>query len=373
MSRSILPFVLALPLLAVASPAHASYPSTAKWSSAPTLNIQRSSSISSAWYDEVEAAIDIVNLGSFGTWVSVVDDDDTTVADANGESELAFTSSNALLCGTGADGCAWTWAYSSDANKRYESDVYLDSTVSWDTDRLTTDIGAYGGSQRPLATTTIHEIGHFLGLDHESRYYNVMGKDFEYMTSNGTEYFPTLGEDATTGLVTHYGYASGYEDLAVSHWKWDQCAMDTVSFMGISITYCSGYSDHKRVRVLDSTGAELPSSWSSSEPTYTATKGSWLKAEVTLENNGAVSQRNTVQMYLSSLRQISPSSSTSIGSSTVTATPNVPDLLTIWIALPSTLKSGSTYYIGAGVDASGTLTEVNEDNNYAYLAAVKIK
>ena len=143
--------------------------------------------------------------------------------------------------------------------------------------------------------------------------------------------------------------------------------------MGMSITYCSGYSDHKRVRILDSTGAELPVGWSSSEPTYTASKGSWLKVDVTLENNGAVSQRSTVQMYLSSLRQISPSSSTSIGSSTVTATPNIPDLLTIWVAIPSTVSSGSTYFIGAGVDGSGTLTEVNEDNNYTYLAAVKIK
>lgn len=305
--------------------------------------------------------------------MNVVDDDDATVADKNTENELMFTASSTLLCGTGADGCAWWWAYSSDATKRYESDVYLDSTVSWDTDRVTTDIGAYGGSQRPLATTTIHEIGHFLGLNHEWRYYNVMGLDFEYMTSNGTDYFPTLGEDATTGLASLYGYATGYEDLSVSHWQYQQCQMDTAVVYGMSIRYCNGYSDHNRVRVLDSTGAELPISWSSSEPTYTASKGSWLKAEVTLENNGAVSQRNTVQMYLSSLRQISPSSATSIGSSTVTATPNIPDLLTIWIALPSTLKSGSTYYIGAGVDATGTLTEVNEDNNYTYLAAVKIK
>lgn len=92
MPRSFLRFALALPLLAASIPAHASVPGADKWSSAPTLNFQRSGAISSAWYDEVEAAIDIVNLGSFGTWVNLQDDDDTAVSGGNRENELMFTS-----------------------------------------------------------------------------------------------------------------------------------------------------------------------------------------------------------------------------------------------------------------------------------------
>ncbi len=278
MTRFLLPAAVVLPLVALAAPAYASVPASDKWTSAPTLNVQRDSSLPTAWYDDVLAAIDAVNLGAYSTYIVVQDDDDSdvnTVAQ-NLENELIFTSSKTLLCGDGSDGCAWWW---SSGTTRLESDVYLDSTVSWDTDRVTTDTLSYGGAERPLATTTTHELGHFLGLGHESRYYNVMGVDYEYMGANGTEYFPTMGEDATTGLGTLYGYASGYEDLAVTHWKWQGCRTAYLTFRGTVIAYCSGYSEHTRGRLLDSSGIELPVSWSAGEPTYTASKGSWLQEQ----------------------------------------------------------------------------------------------
>lgn len=354
-------------------PAHASSASTHFWKSWPTF--YANPNMTAVWKDQntmIQATVGDFNENSSAAYLMLADDNDTDTIVGNNENEYNMTGSTADLCGTGADGCAWNRPDTTDLTKRVESDIFFDAWVMWDFDYKSTDTYEYGGGERPLATTAMHEFGHAMGLEHENSIYNIMGTDFEYMTTNGTSYSVRLGEDGTAGLKKNYTSATGYEDLAVSHWMYSDADCYTYSVGWELKTVCSAYSDHMRTRMFDSRGAELAVTWSADEPTYWTSKSTRIKVEVTVENNGSSSQTSNLKMLICPTSTVS-SSCTTLTTTSVTETPDAPNLRSQWITMPSTVKIGETWYIGAWIDSSKSLTETDETNNFTYLAAVKIK
>lgn len=356
MNRSLL--VLAA-LFATAS-AQASSTWHGKCASSPNLLINSASAI---WFSSYNTSISTAtsiamkNASSLGFYTSA--DDDSTTSVSNGENELTYTYSFSGTCGVTAGGGCTFAIYDTSTNIRSEIDVFMDGNIAWDTDLKLADTWGYGAAERPAITTLLHEFGHAMGLGHETRYYNMMGSDWTVMTSNGAAYTSALGEDATTGLRALYGSTTGsYEDLAVSHWRYS-------SFSG-------EYSTHARNRVQDSAGTELSYTTTAGQPVYTITKGAKGKAEVTVDNNGAAAQTTTLKLYLSADSTIT-TSDTALLSQSIYMAADVPSTGAYAVTWPSTLTSGATWYVGACVDASSTLTEVREDNNCAYIAQLKVR
>ena len=353
--------VLALSLLAAASPAVASSTFFGKHTTSPTL---LSNPGSNAWFSSYNSLLSQTvvwvqnNASNISMFVSADDDYDTS--SGNGENEFTFTYAFTGECGTTAGGgCTLVWWYSS-TGLRSETDVIMDGSVSWDTGLKVADTLGYGGLKRPLVTTLLHEFGHALGIGHEARYYNIMGTDWTHRTANSTSYSDVLGEDATQGLIGIYGATTGgYEDLAVSHWKWDSATTGE-------------YSAHKRNVILSSSWVELAKTTVSEQPIYTITKGSAAKVEVTVENNGALSQSTNLRLYLSSDSNIT-TSDTLLSTATYSFTPDTPSDGYYPVTWPSTLTSGATWYVGACVDVGTTLSEKREDNNCAYISQLKVK
>lgn len=354
-------FFVAACLTAVAMPALAAQENWAgKHASSPILYENPGSAL---WWERynttVTNAVAIVykNASSIGLYKAA--DDDYVTAVNNLESEFTFTYDFAGICGIGpAGGCTIpSW---DGTTYRTETDVFMDGNLAWDTSLTSSQITSYGGSGRPLATTLIHEFGHALGLGHENRYYNIMGKDWTHLVANGTGYTTAMGEDATYGLRNMYGSTTGgYEDLSVSHWKWDEKTTGE-------------YSNHIRNEVQDSAGTELAKTTVSEQPIYTITKGAKGKVEVTVENSGAFTQVTNLRLYLSSNSTIS-SADTTLLTQSISMGQYLPSEGTYEVTWPSTLSSGATWYVGACVDSSSTLTEVREDNNCAHISQLKVK
>lgn len=349
----------ALLATALTSTPSAAYSITAvKWASASyTISINPAMAFFAG--NEVtafRAAITTFNQNASTSWLASTWDTDMVESPGNGVSEMTMTADNALLCGSMADGCTSTYWNSS--NALTEADIYMDSTCSWDYLNSRSANIAYGGTKRPFQTTALHEIGHSMGLGHVNSLYNLMGEDYTFVSSNNDTMYSDVGEDATSGLRALYGsMSSGYEDLALSHWRY---------------SYADGqYSRHARTRLYNSSSVELTKYSTALDQTYSVTKGSSIQAEVTIENNGTVAQYNYIKFYVSTDRTIS-TSDTLLSSSYMYASPDSPLTSVYTTSIPSTLTSGGTYYLGAIVDPTGSLTEVNENNNAVYLSTIRV-
>jgi hypothetical protein len=124
--------------------------------------------------------------------------------------------------------------------------------------------------------------------------------------------------------------------------------------------------------MYDSSWRSLPTSWSSaSEPTFSASRGSKLYAEYVVENNGAATQSVTTTLYICPTTVVS-TACTAVGSDTDAIAYG--EVFTGYddFTVPTSLTRGKTYYVGAGVDVAGRLSEVFEQNNFTYLGALKI-
>ena len=327
-----------------------------KWAASPTLYISSSqaSTYATEWgLIQATASRLTQNAANIGFFVGVDDDTDQTYG--NKESEVVFTTSNYWLCGS--DACCYRYADSTGKNIA-ETDVFM-NIVAWETTNTTTNMWAYGGGKRPISTVAMHEFGHVLGLSHTNNLYNMMGQAHTHINTNGSNYTVRVGEDATSGLRSLYGSTTGaYEDLEVSHWMYD----------GVS----GEYSTHKRTRLYDSAGTVLTNTGTALVPVYSVTKGSKVKLEATFENNGALAHSGSYKVYLS-LDSTITSSDTELLLSTFSLGPDTPYTNTASVTIPSTLSSGTTYYLGISLDTYGAITEVDEANNYAYITAIKIK
>ncbi len=231
--------------------------------------------------------------------------------------------------------------------------MIFDNGVSYTTSMNKTSLWSHGGSFRPFQTTAIHELGHGAGLAHTNNTYNIMGQDWDHIHANGSTARSYLGEDAAHGLVYLYGTTSGSaEDLGITHFK---------------RTGANGqYSTHAKTVLRTSTGGNLSWFTNNGEQTFRVNRGGTYRLELTFENNGKSNQSQDLRFYVSTNSLIS-TYDTLIRTSSVSVNRNSVYTAYYTITIPSNLTRGANYWVGAVIDANGTVSEMTEANNATYL------
>jgi len=272
--------------------------------------------------------------------------DDTDLEFNNEQSEVWFTADSDY------DPAVTTWWKNFWTGHVDEADVVFYVGESYTTSMNKTSLWSFGGGSRPFETTALHEYGHVASLGHENDEYNIMGEDWTHIHCNGTTARSYMGEDAADGLVRLYGRRSnGYiEDVSVSIFKYSGEDGE--------------YSEHTLCKMCNSTGTELPSSGFNGQRRYRVTPGQQVRFELTLENNGETTQRGRIGFYVSTDSTVN-TSDTRITTKSFSLTRDSVVTQYVTITIPSTLTSGTTYYLGAFIDDNNTVSEV-DGNNAAY-------
>ncbi len=254
-------------------------------------------------------------------------------------------------------GVTYPWYYN-DCSSVFEMDIVMDTSVNWTTSIVKTTQFEYGGSGRPMQTTILHELGHAIGLGHEADEYNIMGQDWDHISTNGNSARAYFGEDANDGAVFLYG-SDGTQDLGVVHYKYDPSTV-------------GAYSKHTRTLLKDpSTNAELPYTWikvngNNSEKRYNVKRGQLVRAEFTFENNGNNYQYQDVGYYLSKNSYISQYDQL-IKTRNIGLSPDNVYTSSYDITIPSDAKCNTPYWLGAKIDKNSSLSEYHEFNNASYI------
>lgn len=249
--------------------------------------------------------------------------------------------------------CYWFfgWHYGLD-----EVDIVLDSSRSWTSSNAKNANFAYTGTRLPIDAVITHEAGHFLGLMHVNWEYNVMGDSWRHHHANGTVANTYFGEDASQGSRVLYGnQASAFNDVSVSHWR---------------RTGADGeYSSHDRVRIRNSANtATLTPITIVGEPGFRVTRGTTVRPEFTLENNGKTTQNNiSFGIYVSTNDFISTSDRRIGGGTFGSLSPDDVLTTTVTAAIPKDLTLGQDYWLGIIIDEKNEITETNNSNNMAYI------
>lgn len=282
---------------------------------------------------------------------------DTNFRRGNGQNEIWFSSSQNVLDGSPA--LCYRWKYYNMADFRYywyEADVIFDVDEGYSPYEYQYDFTAYGGQYRPFVTTALHEMGHALGLGHENRFYNIMGSDFTHIHTHAGTTQGYTGADGTQGALFLYGkqYGSATEDLAVTHWK----------YAGVD----GEYSTHTQTLIYHTNGDVVYWLPQDGFPRHHVRMGDSYDVEFTYENNGFGSYTNVKVAWYLSTNKIITIFDQQIGAAQIGQFPGgavwtVPISLTI----PTGLKVGMTYYLGAIIDFQNNIGEFKEDNNAACL------
>lgn len=320
-----------------------------RWSSIPPR--MRASGVSfpsGVWRDALTESISRWNTNPSNFYFNLTYDD-SSVGLNNGENEVWFSNDNNVL--SGAPAICYTWRNSSGTIR--ESDVIFDNRIAYTPYTSKSSLYGYGGGSRPFQTTSVHEFGHALGLQHENRYYNVMGEDYTHIHTNAGVARSYPGEDASNGAVAMYGlYSSPLDDLSVVHWKWSSADGE--------------YSRHTRTQMYNSSGLLLSSFSDAGEPRYNVNRGQQVQVELTYENNGAATQDIDVGHYISTNDNIT-TTDTLIRQGPFTLARSTPYTIRTTVTIPSNLATGN-YYVGAIVDRTNGVSEQYEDNNSTYIA-----
>ncbi len=319
------------------------------------MRLASNSFSNSAWRNSMTTAISRVNQNpSRFRYTSTYPD--TGVSVNNGQSEAWFTSNQSLLGGAPARAfvqmdCIDYWIFGNDVEIT-EADVIFDNGVSYTTSMSKTNLWSHGGAFRPFQTTAIHELGHGAGLAHTNNTYNIMGQDWDHIQANGSTARSYLGEDAAHGLVYLYGTTSGSaEDLGITHFK---------------RTGANGqYSTHAKTVLRSSTGGNLSWFTNNGEQTFRVNRGGSYRLELTFENNGKSNQSQDLRFYVSTNSYISTGDRL-IRTSSVSVNRNSVYTAYYNVTIPSNLTRGANYWVGAVIDANGTVPEMTEANNATY-------
>ena len=324
--------------------------SPVKWKDVPPrLRASGVSFPAGAWRDALKDAVSRWNTNPSKFYFNLTYDE-SSVKRGNDESEVWLSSDDSAL--KGAPAIAYTWTSFWDCSKIIESDILFDSRVPYTTSTNRRLLREYGGNSRPFQTTASHELGHALGLEHENRFYNIMGQDWSHIHVNGGVATNYPGEDASNGAVFLYGlHSPAIEDLSVTHWKWSGTSGE--------------YSRHRKTQIYNTSGAVLGSFTDDGEETYNVNRGQQVQLELTYENNGANSKTAQVGYYISTNDFITTADSF-LGEATFTLGRGTPSTSRVTLTIPSGLAPGK-YYIGAIVDRNNVIGEQYEHNNATYI------
>lgn len=280
--------------------------------------------------------------------------DDGSVRFGNGQSEVWFTTKD-------IDAPARTvWRFRGLLTCQpymHEADVQFqlapDHTSVYTSSTATHELDGYGGTWRPYATTLMHELGHVVGLNHESRVHNIMGTDWDHIHADDGRARAYLGEDAGHGAVFLYGLTpQNIEDLSVSHWKYLGDPND------------NGYSDHTRCVMRRQDGGALPQVWNTPEAVYRVRRGQTVRVEFTYENNGKSTQSAPVGFYLSSNDKIT-TLDRRVGGWHAVLVRNAPATVTRTVTIPADAALGYAW-LGAYIDDDASVLEMGQALNTAY-------
>lgn len=309
--------------------------------------------------DRLEDAAAKIDLNASAMRFSLVTDDDAVSALGNGESEVDFTSNNTKLCGSLA--CTTRWNAGGFVT---EADVYFDIDYDWTLTDAKADSVAYDATmKRPLLNTAMHEFAHALALKHEADVFQVLGNAWNVVNTNGDVTESVLSADTTKGLVDTYGArVGGLEDLSLYHWEHSGSSGE--------------YSTHARTPILNANGTAKPDVGGTTlpvEPAYEVTAGETILVRQTAENRGKTTQSRVIRWYVST-NELITSADTLVATSNINnLAANLPFTWDRSITLPANLVSGQSYWVGAIIDADGTLAEANEINNAVYIAEIQVQ
>ena len=228
---------------------------------------------------------------------------------------------------------------------KVEADVRFNWLWPWSASMRKAELRAYGGNYVPFESVAIHEYGHAAGLAHEGDEYNVMGKSTTHLHANGDFAQGYLGEDLSDGLVSLYGLWDGNsDDVSVSPWRW------------------VSQRTHDWCRIFDSSGRNL---WSGEfhegQPLYDVSPGQVVQVEFTFENNGRNVETSNIGYYVSSDNYVSVLDRL-IGTRRITQSRDDVFTSITPVTIPSNLFPGRTYFLGAIIDYTNELAEVDENN-----------
>lgn len=326
-----------------------------KW---PSENITtRPSSVSfpsgSAPRDALERAISDLNAAPSPFDINT--QYETGISNDNGENEIWGSDS------LSPPAVARTWytcrnpLIGSPTVKINEVDVVVDTRVNWMFSQNKSSSNAYTGSARPLTNTLEHELGHLVGLNHETRYYNNMGEDWDHIHANGDQIQSYVGEDMADGMNFLYDDIIIGADVGVVHWR----------HTGSS----GGYSTHGRTRIFDTSGNELNDvSSNGQEPRYLVDNGQTIEAEFSIETNFSGRHEGLEIGFFLSENDLITTHDEKIGETTLGAiTRNDVYTRRFEIELPSDLMPETDYHVGIIVDVNDEIDEIRESNNATYI------
>lgn len=329
-----------------------------KWgTNNPTLRASPVSFPAGYWRNGLQRAIDFTNANPSPFFFTLTTDDGS-VGRNNGQSEVWGTTDAGILQGHPAITytsytCYWFFG---DHVHLDEADVIFDyrAPFQWTADEVKSSLIMYGGNRRQLQGTAVHEFGHALGLNHENRWYNVMGTDFEHIWANGSSAHGYLGEDASNATVFLYGlWSFNYQDLGVAHWKYSGTSGE--------------YSTHVKTGIYNTSGGLLPTTNVNGETAYIVNPGQTVLAEFTYENNGKTTQTVNTGWYISNDDVISTGDRLIAVNTGMTLTRDVPFTYRRQLTIPRDLAIGRNYWLGTIVDYDNRVPDNVRSNNATYI------
>lgn len=337
-----------------------------RWSSnSKSLQASSTSFPPGTWFNGIQDGVNKFNLNPSPFRYSV-HSSGGGVSRGNGDSEIWGSTDQDVLQGAPAIAYSWWTCYWFFGDHVYmdEVDVAFDYSSPWQWTTTTQKSGVMNYSDasvglRPLQSTAAHELGHGAKLNHVNSEYNVMGRDFEHLTVNGSLVRTYAGEDVSDGMVDLYGTRSGaWDDLGVTHWRYSGTAGE--------------YSDHTLGRVRSSSGAALPTfeitdPGATRETAYRVSPGQTVRVEFSFENMGKSTRSGIDVGYYVSTNDLITTWDRRIGGTTMTLSRDNVYSPTATVQIPRDLQTGRFYWLGVVIDENDEIDEAVEWNNATYI------
>lgn len=296
---------------------------------------------------------------------TVIWDDDNGWGLPNWENEVGWISNMSSVCPSAGGGCAKLWI-NFDPFDAYivEADIVFDKFTDWTTGTDKTVHMSYGGTQRPFLCTALHEMGHAMGLQHENDRYNIMGTDWNFISTNDNAFRCEIGADAMAGLAAMYGVQYPRTDFGLSHFHYTGAGGNG-----------NAYSQHGRnglytIKNLAGINVYWPLN-KQSDGAWLVPAGATVYLEVTAQNASTSSKVMPLSIMLSENGLIS-SLDYNLGNAFYSMAAGQVTTLMVPIVVPTTYIDPDPWYIGAIADNAGSYSEDLESNNKVYIDRIRV-